>query len=79
MLWRYTTKDGIYGPGGNVQLPPGGGSRYVATTADISAQWQLNRHVTWITSYSHFFTGSYVDDAKGGDVAFLGSWISFIW
>jgi hypothetical protein len=79
VLWRYTTKDGIYGPGGNLELPAGGGSRYVATTADVSAQWQLNRHVTWITSYNHFFTGSYVDDAKGGDVDFFGSWISFIW
>ena len=48
VLWRYTTKDGIYGPGGNLELPAGGGSRYVATTADVSAQWQLNRHATWI-------------------------------
>src|SRR5262249_7267036 len=73
VLWRYTTKDGIYGPPGNLELPPGGSSRYVATTADVSAQWQLNRHVTLIASYSHFFTGSYVAHAKGGDVDFFGS------
>src|SRR5439155_865614 len=37
ILWRYTTKDGIYGPGGNLELPAGGGPRYVATSADVSA------------------------------------------
>ncbi len=54
VLWRYTTHDGVYGPPGNLALPAKGGSRSVATTAEISAQWQINRHVSWITSYVHF-------------------------
>ena len=79
VLWRYTTKDGVYGPPGNLELPPGGGPRYVATTADVSAQWALNRHFVWIVSYNHFFTAQYVRSAKGGDVDFVGTWTSFIW
>src|SRR5438477_377282 len=79
ILWRYTTKDGIYGPGGNLELPAGGGPRYVATSADVSAQWEIGRHLVWILSYSHFFTGRYVRAAKGGDVDYVGSWASFLW
>ena len=79
VLWRYTTHDGVYGPPGNLELPARGGSRYVATTAEISAQWQINRHVSWITSYVHFFTGAYVRQARGGDVTYVGTWVSFIW
>ncbi len=79
ILWRYTTKDGIYGPGGNLELPAGGGPRYVATSADVSAQWAIGRHLVWILSYSHFFTGRYVRAAKGGDVDYVGSWASFLW
>ena len=79
ILWRYTTKDGIYGPGGNLELPAGGGPRYLATSADVSAQWEIGRHLVWILSYSHFFTGRYVRAAKGGDVDYVGSWASFLW
>ena len=79
VLWRYTKKDGVYGPPGNLELPAGGSSRYIATTAELSAQWQINRHVSWITSYVHFFTGAYVRQARGGDVTYVGTWVSFIW
>jgi hypothetical protein len=79
VLWRYTTKDGVYGPGGNLELPASGGPIYVATTADVSAQWGISRHLVWILSYSHFFTARYVRAAKGGDVDYVGSWASFIW
>jgi hypothetical protein len=78
VIWRYETKDGVYGPSGNVELPAGGHSHYVATTADISAQWQLGRHLVWILAYNHFFTGSYVRSVEGGSVDFVGSWVTFL-
>ena len=69
----------MYGPPGNLALPAGGSARYIATTAEINAQWQINRHLSWITSYVHFFTGEYVRQAQGGDVTYVGTWVSFIW
>jgi hypothetical protein len=27
----------------------------------------------------HFFTGDYVQQAQGGDVTYVGTWVSFIW
>jgi hypothetical protein len=78
-LWRYTTNDGVYGPPGNLEIGPGGSSRYVATTAEVSAQWEIDRHLTWIASYTHFFTSDSLRQLGGKDVDFFGTWISFTW
>ena len=42
-------------------------------------QWQITRHMSWIASYVHFFTGNYVRQAQGGDVNYAGTWVSLIW
>jgi hypothetical protein len=77
VLWRYTRRDGIYGPPGNVELPSGGPGRYLATTAEAAIQWRLSRHLSWIGSYTRFFTGRYVESAQGHDVDYFGSWATF--
>jgi hypothetical protein len=79
VLWRYTTEDAIYNPGGKIIIPPGGSSPYVATTAEVSVQWQIDRHLTWIGSYTHYFTGDAVKGLGGKDIDFFGTWISFVW
>ena len=76
-LWRYTTNDGVYGPSGNLELPAGHGSHYLATTAEASVQVKLNRHLEWTASYVHFFTADYVAHARGHSVDFLGTWFEF--
>jgi len=77
VIWRYTRRDGIYAPPGNLELPAGGAGRYLATTGEVSVQWQLSRHLSWIGSYTRFFTGNYVQSAKGHDVDFFGTWATF--
>jgi len=79
VLWRYTNNDGIYAPPGNVEIPPGGSSLYTATAADLSVQWEINRHLTWITSYSHFFTSDAVRRQGAKDIDYVGTWLSFTW
>lgn len=79
VLWRYTTDDAIYNPGGKIVIPPGGSSPYVATTAEFSVQWQIDRHLSWIGSYVHYFTSDAVKGLGGKDIDFVGTWISFIW
>ena len=79
MLWRYTTDDAIYSPGGRIVIPPGGSSSYVATTAEFSVQWQIDRHLTWSGSYTHYCTSDAVAGMGGKDIDFFGTWISFVW
>jgi Alginate export len=77
VLWRYTRHDGIYGPPGNLELPASESGRYLATTGEAAVQWQLSRHLSWIGSYTRFFTGNYVNSARGHDVDFFGTWATF--
>jgi hypothetical protein len=79
VLWRDTVDDAIYNPGGKIIIPPGGSSPYVATTAEFSAQWQIDRHLTWIGSYTHYFTSDAVKGLGGKDIDFFGTWLSFVW
>jgi len=79
VLWKYTTDDAIYSPGGMVEIPPGGSSPYVATTAELSVQWQINRHLSWTGSYVHYFTSDSVQEMGGKDLDFFGTWLTFTW
>src|SRR5262249_21161574 len=79
VLWRYTTDDAIYNPAGRIVIPPGGTSPYVATTAELTAEWQINRHLTWTGAYVHFFASDAVQNLGGKDIDFFGTWLSFTW
>jgi hypothetical protein len=79
ILWRYTTEDAVYNPSGRIEVPPGGSSPYIATTAELCVQWQVNRHTTWIASYTHFFASDAIEGLGGKDIDYVGTWISFTW
>ncbi len=79
VLWRYTVNDGVYSPPGALVLAPNGhGSHYLGTTAEATAEWKLNRHLTVDLEYVYFFGGGYVREAKGGDAAFFSATTSFL-
>lgn len=79
VVWRYSNQDAIYGPAGNVSLPAGLGSNYVGTTAEAAIQYKSDRHTVLTASYVYMFTGNYVAMARGGDVSFLATWLTFLW
>ncbi|GAC1627160.1 MAG: alginate export family protein [Nevskia sp.] len=78
-LWRYSVKDGVYGPGGNIELRPVPGSHYIGSTAEAALDWKASRHVVCTASYVHLFASDYVKAAGGRDVDYFGSWVTFIW
>ena len=79
VLWRYTVNDGIYSPPGALVLKPNGhGSHYLGTTAEATAEWRINRHLTVDLEYVYFFGGGYVRAAKGSDVTFFSATTSFL-
>ncbi|MGB9154451.1 MAG: alginate export family protein [Alphaproteobacteria bacterium] len=79
VVWRYSTQDGLYAPPGNMVLPASAGSNYVGTTAEAAVQYRIDRHATVTASYVHMFTGQYVAGAKGGDIDYFGTWLSYLW
>src|SRR3989442_11319699 len=68
-FWRYSRNDALYAVPGFVAIPPQpSSSSYFGTALDLNLEWRMQRHVVWQASYVHFFTGSYVHQAGGGDV-----------
>ena len=76
-LWRYTTADGVYGPG-RVAIPASASSgRYVGTTIDFQVDWSISRQLSLTAYYGHFFKGDAVRDAGGKNVDYAGVWLTF--
>jgi hypothetical protein len=79
VFWRYSKNDAIYAPPGYIEIPAlSTAPTYVATAVDLNLQWQLQRHLTFSASYVHFFTGTYVNVAGGGDVNYFSTTLSFL-
>ena len=79
-LWRYSVKDGVYGPPGYIELrPTPGSSRYIGNTAETALEWRAGRHLTGTVSYVHLFASDSVRAAKGRDVDYFGCWGTFTW
>ena len=79
VFWRYSNEDAVYGPPGFVSLPAlSNQSRYLGSAVDLNLQWQVQRHVTVLASYVHFFTGRYVHAAGGSDVNYVSTTLSFL-
>ena len=79
VFWRYSTSDAVYAPSGNIAIPAlNTGTAYFATAVDVNFQWNIERHLTFNASFVHFFTGSYVHAAGGGDVNFASATLTFL-
>jgi len=79
IFWRYSKHDGIYAPPGFIQIPPNpSASSYVGTATDVNFEWHVQKHITFLASYVHFFTGDYIHSAGGGDVNYFSATVSFL-
>ncbi|HEX8266830.1 MAG TPA: alginate export family protein [Pyrinomonadaceae bacterium] len=77
--WRQSTRDGIYNSGG-VLLKPGNlsRSRYVGTQPSATAVWAVDRHITFVASYTHFFAGKFLKETPPGkDIDFFTAWVTY--
>jgi hypothetical protein len=62
--WRESEGDGIYALGGTDLLRAGGrsDSRYIGTQAELVLEYQVNRHLSVLGSYSIFTAGGFIED-----------------
>jgi hypothetical protein len=77
--WRESTSDGLYNAGG-FPLASGsyGSAAYVGEETNFVGVWQINRHLTFTTSYSHFFAGDYAREIPGsGSFNYVATWLTF--
>jgi hypothetical protein len=78
-FWRESLSDGIYGNAINL-LRSGRTSRarFVGSQPSLQADFQLNRHVTWVGAFSYFSAGRFLKETGSGrDVNYFTSWIAY--
>ncbi len=77
-FWRENTHDGIYGPAVNViQSGQTSNARYVGHQAEAMLEWRLDRHITFVADYAHFFAGDFLKQTTPGkDVDYCSVWMT---
>jgi hypothetical protein len=78
-IWRFSKNDAVYSSTGSVTLPVNNDGTYVGATAEAALQWKVNRHIVSTISYVHFYASGYVENAGGGDVDYIATWMSYLW
>jgi hypothetical protein len=79
LFWRYSLHDGIYGNALNL-LRTGQQSRarFIGSQISAQAEWNLDRHTTFVVSYAHFFAGSFLKETPPGqDVDYFTAWVTY--
>lgn len=77
LFWRQSLEDGVYQTSG-VLIASGqdSRSRHVGSEAAVRVQWQASQYATVVAAYSHFFTGSFLQDVGlDHDVDFFACWL----
>ncbi len=78
-FWRESIHDGIYGPAVNlIRSGRTSSARYIGSQATAQAEWQLNRHMTLMVIYTHFFAGAFLKETgPGQDVDYVTTWVTY--
>lgn len=77
LFWRESTSDGLYSIG-NAVIVSGlhSDARYIGMQASAQVHWQMNRHMSWFTEYSHFFPGEFIKQATPGhNINYWTGWL----
>jgi hypothetical protein len=76
---RESTDDGIYNNA--VALVRSGDNTtagYIGSQPQAQLKWDVDRHITFIAIYAHFFAGSFLNDTgPSKDVDYFTTWITY--
>ncbi|MCC7386587.1 MAG: alginate export family protein [Deltaproteobacteria bacterium] len=75
-FWRQSDADGLYRVSGAPQVTAGSNlDRYVGSQGALTVEWEVERHLTFVGTYSHFFPGGFLQQSGvGKHVDFVGLW-----
>ncbi len=67
-FWRKETSDGAYGPSGNlVRASNGSNERFVGSAVSLNSEWSVNKHLSLIAIYAHWFPGTFLKDTGASE------------
>jgi len=78
-FWRESTRDGLYNNA--VALVRSGrtsDARYVGSMPQAQLLWNIDRHLSFVAIYGHFFAGRFLKESGHGDnVDYLTTWLTY--
>ncbi len=78
-FWRESTRDGLYNNA--VALVVSGkksDAHYIGSMAQAQLFWDIDRHLTFVAIYGHFFAGRFLKEASPGkDVDYVTTWLAY--
>jgi hypothetical protein len=79
LLWRQSLTDGVYSRGVALLLPAqASAARYIGTQFNLTASWQVQRHLTLALWAAYFSTGRFLEDGTPGrDIGYLLPFVTF--
>ena len=77
-FWRESTRDGLYSPSNLIVTGQKSNASYIGNQTGAQLQWKLNRHVTFMMDYEHFFPGEFLKQSTAGrSVDYFTAWLDF--
>lgn len=78
-FWRESTRDGLYNNA--VVLVRSGrtsDARYIGSMAQAQLFWDIDRHLSFVAIYGHFFAGPFLrETGPGEDVDYVTTWLAY--
>ena len=78
-FWRESTRDGLYN-NAVVLIRSGRTSdaRYIGSMAQAQLFWDIDRHLSFVAIYGHFFAGRFLrETGPGEDVDYVTTWLTY--
>ena len=78
-FWRESTRDGIYN-NAMVLVRSGRSSsaRYIGSMSQAQLFWDIDRHLSFVAIYGHFFAGPFIrQSGPGEDVDYVTTWLTY--
>ena len=78
-FWRESTGDGLYNNAeALVRSGRASDARYVGSMSQAQLFWDIDRHLSFVGIYGHFFAGPFLrQSGPGEDVDYFTSWLSY--
>jgi hypothetical protein len=79
LLWRESIHDGTYNNGVVLVRPDKNSTaRYIGSQTQARLRWNIDRHITFIAIYAHFFTGQFLrETGPARNVNYGTTWITY--
>jgi len=67
-FWRLETRDGVYGPSGQlIRSSSGSNERFVGAATSLNLAWSINENLTMAAVYVHWIPGKFMTDTGASE------------